>query len=143
MLGVLAAVEMLSGSPSGRSAVLGYCAAHRDDVLPAYLASLALEGNAELISEPPAELRPADADAFLAWADLSLSEAITEHVGIEGLVEVTKDTPAPEACPHCGGTLSWGTGPHVHDAEQRPNAVAWECLSCGAAGMLTPLPAKP
>jgi hypothetical protein len=70
-------------------------------------------------------LRPADVTEFLTRADSVFIETVPqgEAVGGDG------------SCPHCGGVVSLGTGPHVADAQQRPGTRAWECTSCGAAGL--------
>lgn len=129
LLGTVVGVELREGGATTRSNVLGYCAAHRDVVLPEYLASLEPLGTVILLSDPPAELRPATAGRFLAWADRNMSLAFHEDA-------LTSEAKPPERCPHCRGSLSWGTGPHVADALQR-DAFAWECRQCGAAGLLT------
>lgn len=137
LVGVIVGVEPVEGDGgSVRSAALGYCSAHRDEVLPNYLASLAEHGTPTLISDPPPQLRPSDVDAFLTWADTMTGQEIGNELGA-GLVPIDTSDDVPSSCPHCGGRLSWGTGPHVQDAARRARAIAWECLHCGAAGMLT------
>lgn len=142
LFGVIAGVAP-AGRNGGslRSTVLGYCAAHRDEVLPRYLFELGEAGEVTLISDPPAELRTADVDGFLRWADLETSGTLAEWAGHEAIRPLDSPPDVPSACPHCGGQLSWGTGPHVADAAVREHAIAWECLgSCGAAGMLMNAP---
>lgn len=129
MFGVVAGIETGEGMASTRTKVLGYCAAHRADVLPAYLTSLEPLGKVVLISDPPAELRPAEVRDFLAWTDRNMSFDHEAGSAAEGFN-------IAERCRHCGGPLSWGTGPHAADALHR-DAVAWECGHCGAAGLLT------
>lgn len=140
LFGVVAAVEMPDHVPSGRSTVLGYCARHKAEVVPGFLESLANEGTPQLVSDPPVELRPAEAEGFLALADGVLSGAIGDVGGTEGFRPVADRSEIPEKCPHCQGRLSWGTGPHVREAGRRPGVVAWECLDCRAAGMLLGAP---
>jgi hypothetical protein len=142
LYGVMAGVEMPGHVQSGQSAVLGYCARHKDEVVPGFLASLASQGETRLLTDPPAELRPAEADAFLVWADRTLSGAISEFAEVDTVLPLANSSEVPERCPHCNGQLSWGTGPHLREAGQRPGAVAWECLECGAAGMLFGAPAE-
>lgn len=122
-------------APSLRTAVLGYCGAHRDDVLPRFVDALALAGNVQWVSDPPVELRPAQVDAFLATVDRTMGAGPGAH-GAPPPGEVDLHSP-PENCPHCSGRLSWDTGPHVADAALRTAARAWECPSCNAAGLLS------
>ena len=107
--------------------VIGYCLNHRDVVLGQWRAALEELGEIEWISEGDqvVDLRPADVPDFLVGAD---------QVFLETLPQGDAANPSG-ACPHCGGDVSWGTGPHVGDAAQRRGATAWECTSCGAAGM--------
>lgn len=143
LYGLAGAVALAdTGAVSMRSAVLGYCAAHREAVACGFAEALASEGTVEWIAEPPAELRPGDVDAFLAQVDAMMAASAEEHglLPSGSTYEVNRGAP-PESCPHCGGHLSWGTGPHIQGAARRPGAQAWECPSCHAAGMLTTLPA--
>jgi hypothetical protein len=98
------------------------------------------DGEVVFISEPAAELRPADAAPFVADADSMAAEAAEGLLGPTARIEL-RNGHMPDACPHCGGRLSYGTGAHVPDAAARGNAIAWECLDCQAAGMVfgTPL----
>ncbi|WP_426594917.1 hypothetical protein ACPPVS_04940 [Cellulomonas sp. McL0617] len=137
LLGVIAGVEASEGGGGSiRSTVLGYCAAHRDEVLPRYLFELGDAGQVTLITDPPAKLRSIDADDFLAWADVETAQHLSNWSGHETIQPVDGPDAVPAACMHCGGLLSWGTGPHVPDAALRERAIAWECLACGAAGMM-------
>jgi predicted RNA-binding Zn-ribbon protein involved in translation (DUF1610 family) len=131
-------VVLTDKSVSLRSAVLGYCAAHKDLVAAKYADQLASEGDVEWLADPPAELRPGDVAGFLASVDRMLTDGIAENMDVPGGKALTPVTDhVPENCPHCGAELSWGTGPHVSDAARRPRAIAWQCTECGAAGMLT------
>lgn len=139
MYGVLATVKRPEGVTSGRSVVLGYCAEHRAEVVPAFLATLEDEGAVRLISDPPEELRPAHADAFLSAATAALTAATGAVGDLDAVIPAFTPDDVPQDCPHCQGRLSWGTGPHVRDAADREGTTAWECLDCRSAGMLGPL----
>lgn len=121
------------GGVSLRSAVHGYCREHRELVAAGFPAALAAEGTANLISDPPSELRPDDLSAFEAAVDQMRMRFAVEAGLPLGKVDVTQ---APEECPHCGAKLAWREGPHAAEAARRPDAEAWECTGCGAAGML-------
>lgn len=106
-------------------------------MLPRFVDGLAEQGTVEWVSDPPLLLRPADVDGFLATVDAMLMDSMgPELPAATHLAEVDLDNP-PQDCPHCGGRLSWGTGPHVADAALRPSVRAWECPSCRAAGLLS------
>jgi len=143
LFGFVAAIRVLATDDKPmtrfRSAVRGYCAAHRDEVPGRFAADAAAEGDVVFIGEPPAELRPAEADHFLKAADHMATDD-AERGGMNARIEL-EDGMAPQTCPHCGGRLSYRTGPHVADAAARASAIAWECLDCQAAGMMfgTPL----
>jgi len=121
------------------TAVLGGCAAHRAEIPQRFADDAAAKGEVAWICDEPVELRPAhveqwyaDVDRFLVKAGVAAGvlPAGTSHISISSPEQV------PRSCPHCGGDLSWGTGPHVADARARGNAIAWECLDGRAAGIL-------
>lgn len=120
-----------------RSAVHGYCAAHKDFVPQRFRDELDREGTIEWMPDP-AELRPTEAQGFLAHVDQLSQQVSTALGGAPVPASVTAQLAAgelPTDCPHCQGRLSWGSGPHVQDAAKRPGSTAWECLDCQAAGM--------
>lgn len=141
LLGVGAGITTHETSAASlRTGVLGYCAAHRGDVLPLFLARIAEQGTVEWVSEPPMTLRPGEIDDFLATLDATLTDGLNPAGSSPGAspgAELVDPHAPPQHCPHCGGPLSWGTGPHVPDAALRPGDRTWECHSCHAAGMLT------
>jgi len=118
-----------------RTAVHGYCRQHQDQVSAGFPAALRELGEVKFMGEPPAELRPDNIDAFLAYVG-------QERVRWAGLLGVPMESFAgslvapPQACPHCASNLVWDDGPHVLEAAQRGDARAWHCPNCGAAGML-------
>ena len=120
---------------SMRAAVHGYCRDHRDEVAAGFPAALRELGEVRFMGEPPAELRPGEVGAFIAYVDQQRIELATAlGVPIEPS-DGSLDAP-PQDCPHCGASLIWDDGPHVLEAAQRGNARAWACSNCGAAGML-------
>jgi predicted RNA-binding Zn-ribbon protein involved in translation (DUF1610 family) len=128
----------VNGATSFRTFVYGYCAAHRE-LMPARLAAAAAaEGEVQWTPDEPEELRPAEVDDWLrAVQQMALAAGMESGLlPAEAYQPITPETGVPTQCPHCGGRLSWGTGPHVADAAQHDHAAAWECLDCGAAGLL-------
>jgi predicted RNA-binding Zn-ribbon protein involved in translation (DUF1610 family) len=120
---------------SMRTAVHGYCREHRDQVATGFPDAMRQLGEVKFMGDPPADLRPGDVEAFMAYVD-------RERIGLASALGVpveradgSLDVP-PSDCPHCGSTLAWDDGPHVLEAAQRGNARAWNCPNCGAAGML-------
>ena len=112
--------------PELRGEAIGYCFDHRDLVLEQWRAGLEEAGEVKWISEGGEirDLRPAGVPEFLAQADSVFQQMLPQG-----------DALSSGACPHCGSEVSWGTGPHVDDAKQRPGTKAWECTGCGAAGL--------
>lgn len=91
-----------------------------------------------MISEQFVELRPRDAAAFVATMQREIDGSLAA-AGSAGPLSVPVDPAAgvPTECPHCGGRLLWGEGPHAGDARVRAEtAFAWECESCRSAGLL-------
>lgn len=130
LFGVGAQVQLTDGRVQVKTAVLGFCAAHRDQVIPSWLASLSKEGRAELFGEPVG-LRPKEGSVFLAHVTRELALAAG------GYSTIDREGSAPSQCPHCGADLRWGDGPHSHDERVvAGDAHAWECTGCGAAGLL-------
>jgi hypothetical protein len=128
LYGVGAALELADGSGvRARGEALGYCLDHRDCVIDHWRASLEANGDIKWITLPDeiVDLRPADVHEFLAQADSVFQQTLPQGEAIGDR----------NRCPHCGGTVAWGTGPHVVDAQQRQGTQAWECTSCGAAGL--------
>lgn len=120
---------------SMRTAVHGYCLAHRDEVAAGFPAALRELGEVRFIGEPPAELRPDDVEGFMAFVDYQRQE-VSAALGMPTQQVTGSLQSAPEDCPHCGATLTWDDGPHVLEAADRGDARAWVCPNCGAAGML-------
>lgn len=130
MFGVGAQIEMPDGRVQLKTALLGFCAAHRDQVVPTWLTSLSSKGSAESVGEP-VELRPREGKGFLAHATRELTRALG------GYSSLAPEDDVPSQCPHCGADLRWGEGPHVDDDRViAGDAFAWECPGCGAAGLL-------
>jgi hypothetical protein len=51
---------------------------------------------------------------------------VGQEVRLTGARRLPQGEPLPASYPHCGGRLSWGTGPHVTDAAaQGIRSVAW------------------
>jgi hypothetical protein len=75
-----------------RSAVRGYCAVHRDEVPGRFAADSAAEGEVLFIGEPPAELRPAEADHFLKAADHMATDD-AERGGVNARIELEDGWP--------------------------------------------------
>lgn len=127
LYGVGAAVELADGSGiRAKGEAIGYCLDHRDVVLEQWRTGLEEAGEIKWISEGDEirDLRPAGVPEFLAQADSVFLQMLPQGEAL-----------SPGGCPHCGGEVSWGTGPHVDDAKQRAGTKAWECTSCGAAGV--------
>lgn len=142
LLGFYALVNLASdtgGRASRHTAVLGTCAAHREQIPALFAADAAAKGEAVWVCDEPFMLRPDQVEDWYASIDRTFAETLTT-AGIApaggALIPVHTPDGLPRNCPHCGGELSWGTGPHVADAEARGNAFAWECLGCGSAGLL-------
>lgn len=71
------------------------------------------------------ELRPSEARGFLAQVD-EMALQVGQEVRLTGARRLPQGEPLPASYPHCGGRLSWGTGPHVTDAAaQGIRSVAW------------------
>lgn len=133
LFGVAALIRADDGRSQIRTVVLGYCGKHRADVIPRWEQTLAADGLVEWMADEPTALRPRDAERFLQGARMSLAESMGGYQTLE------PGGGAPESCPHCGGSLGWGRGPHAGDpAVVAGRALAWECQSCGAAGLLAP-----
>jgi hypothetical protein len=127
LYGVGAAVDLADGSGiRAKGEVIGYCFDHRDLVLGQWRAALEEAGEVKWISEGDEirDLRPAGVSEFLAQADSVFQQLLPQGEALN-----------PGACPHCGSEVSWGSGPHVDDAKQRPGTMAWDCTGCGAAGL--------
>jgi endogenous inhibitor of DNA gyrase (YacG/DUF329 family) len=127
LLGMAAAVELCAELTRVQPAIRGFCAQHRDAVVEAYRRELEAEGTIVWWGEELAELRPRDVDAFLFDAD--------QLLGSFRMPGAPTGHPTSRDCPQCGGPVRWGMGPHTEDAAARRNAIAWECTSCGAAGL--------
>lgn len=67
-------------------------------------------------------LRPGEVDDFLATLDAFLAGALYPDGSGSGAELVDLAAP-PQHCPHCGGSLPWGTGPHVLGAAPAPRSV--------------------
>ena len=127
-----------------RTSVRGFCLKHKPEIAPRFMADAEAEGEILWCAPEPALLRPNEISRFERDID-----AMTNLVGeAHGLNEPDTHRTSfftgesggdlPTTCPHCQARLSWGTGPHVKDAEARNGrAFAWECTGCRAAGMLT------
>ena len=140
LLGFAALVNLTdddSTRASRHTVVLGACAAHRYQVPERFAAQAAAKGEVVWVCDEPFPLRPAQVEHWYAEVDRFIVEAgISAGVlPADAFIPVTSPDQVPQECPHCGGELSWGTGPHVSDAAARGNAVAWECLDCHAAGI--------
>lgn len=133
MLGLIAAVKTPDGGGVIRARVYGFCASHREDILPLFMSEAEALGEATLLSEPPSLLRPEDVPSFNMWVAGEMRDINTQSGA-----RLDLNSP-PQRCPHCDGPLMWDAGPHVADAARRPPARAWECSACGAAGVLTPV----
>lgn len=122
---------------SRHTAVLGACAAHHAQIPERFAADAAAKGEVVWTCDEPFALRPAQVEQWYADVDqLIIDAGISAGVlPADAFIPVTSPGQVPQACPHCGGELSWGTGPHVADAAARGNATAWECLNCHAAGL--------
>ncbi len=130
LLGVGAQIEMPDGRVQLKTALLGFCAAHRAQVVPTWLTSISSRGRAETVGEP-VHLRPRDGKEFLSHATRELARAVG------GYSTLDRQDNVPSQCPHCGADLHWGEGPHVEDDRVvAGDAFAWECTGCGAAGLL-------
>jgi hypothetical protein len=102
-----------------------------------FAADAAAKGEVVWICDEPIPLRPSQVEDWYAEADRFIAQAGIDAgvLPIDALIPVASPDQVPQHCPHCGGELSWGAGPHVADAAARADAVAWECLSCRAAGI--------
>lgn len=131
LFGVGAVVTLPDERVQLKTAAIGYCATHKDQAIPAWLMTVTdAAGDVRLLGEPE-DLRPSNASDFLASARTQLAEAVG------GLHQLEPGAAVPDECPHCGGNLSWGRGPHARDSEVAAGrAASWECTDCGAAGML-------
>jgi hypothetical protein len=135
LFGVGAGVQLADPDRSQvRVAALGYCLEHRENVVPDWRRSLELDGTVEWMPDEPVDLRPRDADAFVAETERTLAKEFGGFTSVESTEQV------PQECPHCGGRLGWGGGPHAGDARVlKGKAFAWECLDCKAGGLLMSL----
>lgn len=127
------AATVVVDDTSTRSVVdaLGFCAQHRDEVVANWVATLDDMGNvlwSSLASHPEHPLRTRDIPGFLRDAHLLISDALRG-----GAVVMSRDASGAYLCPHCHGSLTMGTGPHVADATQL-GGTSWKCAGCGAAG---------
>lgn len=147
LMGFAAVVSIKDGDAKPltriRSSARGFCLAHRDAIAPRFLADVEAEGEVLWQAPEPKMLRPSDIQQFHTEMNemaVGLGEEMgisPERAQIEMNLTAGGHISVPDACPHCGGRLSWDTGPHVRDALERPGfARAWECLDCRAAGML-------
>ncbi|MEU1550811.1 hypothetical protein [Nocardia sp. NPDC005745] len=145
LLGFIAVLKLSGdgeggGQASRHAAVLGTCAAHRDRIPEQFAAQAAVRGEVISVSDEPVALRPAQVPDWYVEVERAAAEALAS-VGYpidNTFIPVSSPDELPSTCPHCGGELSWGTGPHVADAAARGDASAWECLDCRAAGLLQP-----
>jgi hypothetical protein len=140
LLGFAALVNVTGEQParaSSRIKVLGTCAAHRDQIPGRFAQEVAGLGEVVWVSDP-IDLRPADVNEWYVVAQQVIVDAGREAGVLPDNASIPISSPedVPQGCPHCGGELSWGTGPHVADAQARGKALAWECLDCRAAGLL-------
>lgn len=125
-----AGVKLDDGGVQVRAVVRGFCAAHREDVAPAFREELEAAGEVAWFGDPVDELRPRHARDWLRWVD---GTVIAPHADGRGLVESLDGT-----CPHCRREVRWSAGPHIKDAQAR-GGTPWEC-DCGAAGVAYLLP---
>ncbi|WP_156697712.1 hypothetical protein [Nocardioides sp. Leaf285] len=132
LLGMAGGVQLPGAGAQVRPVVRGYCLSHREAVRQAFREELEAVGEVMWVGEPAVDLRPRKAQAWLQHIDQQLGSAMADG---RGFVQSNDG-----ACPHCGADVSWGGGPHVPDAALRPGGVAWECVSCGAAGIAHLLP---
>ncbi len=108
ILGVGSKVVLEDDRIQVRSAVLGYCATHRDEVIPVWLDRQSADGQAESLGES-VDLRPQDAHDFVVHANRFLAEgwavcmnlaprtpcladartAATACAGVKGLIKTT------------------------------------------------------
>lgn len=127
LLGMAGGVELPNGGVRVRPVVRGYCSSHKDDVREGFREELEAVGTILWFGTPDVELRPREAPAWLKYADLQLGSAVVSQAA----ASISGDG----ECPHCAAHVSWGTGPHIHEAASRMHAVAWECPKCGAGGV--------
>ena len=127
LLGMAAAVELSPELTRVQPAVRGFCAAHRVAVVAKYRKELQEVGTVVWWGDELAELRPRHVEAFLFDAD--------QLLGTFRAPGAPAFDPQSTDCPQCGSAVRWGVGPHVDDAGLRHGAIAWDCLSCGAAGL--------
>ncbi|MFI5541644.1 hypothetical protein ACIA5H_35215 [Nocardia sp. NPDC051900] len=116
--------------------MLRTCAAHRDRIPEQFAAQAAARGEVISVPDEPVALRPAQVQDWYIEVERAAAEALAS-VGYpidNTFIPVNAPDDLPSTCPHCGGELAWGIGPHVADAAARGNASAWECLGCRAAG---------
>jgi len=139
-------LRLADGTKASRfqSSARGFCRAHREEIPARFLADVKAEGEVVWQAPEPAMLRPGNLPSFSRDMD-ELSLEIVEALGGAPAdaqhhiftSDALREGAPPKACMHCGGRLSWGTGPHVKDALKRQGrADPWECLDCGAAGIL-------
>jgi hypothetical protein len=127
---------------SGFSAVLGYCASHVGQIFDRFEARAHARGEVVWICDDPTPLRPKDVADWQETVDQLMAHVLAqlEDTPENAYIPLENPTQLPEQCPHCDGILSWNTGPYVTDAATRPDALAWECRDCHAAGMLVNAP---
>lgn len=130
LFGLGAMLRLLDGGVVCRTVVWGYCLTHREEVPSRFDAYCRAGGEPEWIGNPM-RLKPQEVQGFFAWANRMYVNAAHES----GLPDPL-GSKSIEQCPHCCGTLSLGTGPHVEDAQQRDGAIAWECPACETAGIV-------
>lgn len=68
VFGLNASVEVSPGIVDEKISIAGYCAAHRDSIVPAYEAELSKLGTVIAINTDPQQLRP---DEAVQWAQFS------------------------------------------------------------------------
>lgn len=129
LAGVGSIVDLAGGGGArALSEVLGYCGSHpRTQVVQQWRAELEQLGAVQWVTseDAVADLRPAHVAGFLARTDAMFQQTLPQG----------QMAGSGRGCPHCGGPVAWGSGPHVGDSQQREGAEAWECQSCGAAGL--------
>ncbi|WP_280471250.1 hypothetical protein [Nocardia cyriacigeorgica] len=136
-----AAVVNLAGEDvraSRHTAVMGYCAAHRDQIPNRFTDEVATKGEVLWVCDEPFDLRPSQVEGWYIDVDRIFATTVDNTGATRGAAMIEVNTPEqlPRVCPHCDGELAWDVGPHVAEAAERRNAFAWECVDCRSAGIL-------
>ncbi len=123
---------------SRHTAVMGYCAAHRDQIPNRFTDDAAAKGEGMWVCDEPFDLRPSQVESWYVDVDRIFATTADSTGATRGaaIIEVNTPEQLPRTCPHCDGDLSWDTGPHVAEAAERGDAFAWECSNCRSAGLL-------